>query len=193
MTSHASATTTRFGEPADPDDAGRSFSRAGVMGDHLIVLHSAVRACPGYSRHDAPSIGLDGSSIARDTEHGRAMTAQLTRRHGTLEEAIAAAVFALGAAGLSRASAVRRAPPARTTSTAGSTWRRATSWADGERRSIARADARADVPGPGGCRRPRRGWRVRGAPRRVRGSARSRGHAPTRRGRLPRVAGAAAA
>ena len=40
--------------------------------------------------------------MARDTEHGRAMTAQLTRRHGTLEEAIAAAVFALGAAGLSK-------------------------------------------------------------------------------------------
>jgi hypothetical protein len=72
------------------------------MGDHLIVLHSAVRACPGYSRHDAPSILLDGSSLARDTEHGRAVTAQLTRRHRTLEEAIDAAVFALGAAGLSK-------------------------------------------------------------------------------------------
>ncbi len=72
------------------------------MGDHLIVLHSAVRACPGYSRHDAPSILLEGSSIARETEHGRATTAQLTRRHGTLEEAIAAAGFALGAAGLSK-------------------------------------------------------------------------------------------
>src|SRR5580692_3727108 len=72
------------------------------MGDHLIVLHSAVRACPGYSRHDAPSILLDGSSVARDTEHGRAMTAQLTRRHGTLEEAIDAAVFALVTAGLSK-------------------------------------------------------------------------------------------
>ena len=72
------------------------------MGDHLIVLHSAVRACAGYSRHDAPSILLDGSSVARDTEHGRAITAQLTRRHGTLEEAIEAGVFALGAAGLSK-------------------------------------------------------------------------------------------
>jgi hypothetical protein len=72
------------------------------MGDHLIVLHSAVRACAGYSRHDAPSILLDGSSVARDTEHGRVITAQLTRRHGTLEEAIAAAVFALGSAGLSK-------------------------------------------------------------------------------------------
>ncbi len=70
------------------------------MGDHLIVFHSAVRVCAGYSRHDAPSILLDGSSIAHDTEHGRAVTAQLTRRHGTLEEAIAAAVFALSAAGL---------------------------------------------------------------------------------------------
>jgi hypothetical protein len=72
------------------------------MGDHLIVLHSAVRACAGYSRHDAPSIEMDGSSMARDTEHGRAVTAQLTRRHGTLEEAIEAGIFALGAAGLSK-------------------------------------------------------------------------------------------
>ena len=45
---------------------------------------------------------LDGSSMARDTEHGRAVTAQLTRRHGTLEEAIEAGLFALGAAGLSK-------------------------------------------------------------------------------------------
>ncbi len=72
------------------------------MGDHLIVLYSAVRACAGYSRHDAPSILMAGSSLARDTEHGRAITAQLTRRHGRLEEAIAAGVFALGAAGLSK-------------------------------------------------------------------------------------------
>jgi hypothetical protein len=72
------------------------------MGDHLIVLHSAVRACPRYSRHDAPSILMEGSSMARDTEHGRAVTAQLTRRHGTLEEAIEAGIFALGAAGLSK-------------------------------------------------------------------------------------------
>ena len=72
------------------------------MGDHLIVLHSAVRACAGYSRHDAPSMLMDGSSMARDTEHGRAVTAQLTRRHGTLEDAIAAGVFGLGAAGLSK-------------------------------------------------------------------------------------------
>ena len=90
------------GELADPGDAPRSITCADVMGDHLIVLHSAVRACAGYSRHDAPSILLDGSSVARDTEHGRAITAQLTRRHGTLEEAIDAAVFALGSAGLSK-------------------------------------------------------------------------------------------
>ncbi|MGO9887644.1 MAG: hypothetical protein ACLP0L_07015 [Solirubrobacteraceae bacterium] len=91
-----------LGERADLDDASRRITRVGVMGDHLIVLHSAVRGCAGYSRHDAPSILLDGSSVARDTEHGRAVTAQLTRRHGTLEEAIDAAVFALGAAGLSK-------------------------------------------------------------------------------------------
>jgi hypothetical protein len=72
------------------------------MGDHLIVLHSAVRACAGYDRHEAPSILMDGASIARDTEHGRVVTAQLTRRHGTLGEAIDAGIFALGAAGLSK-------------------------------------------------------------------------------------------
>ena len=72
------------------------------MGDHLIALHSAVRGCVGYSRHEAPSILLEGNSMARDTEHGRAVTAQITRRHGTLEEAIEAGMFALGAAGLSK-------------------------------------------------------------------------------------------
>jgi len=91
-----------FGELADRDDVRRPITYRGVMGDHLIVLHSAVRACARYSRHDAPSILLDGSSIAREVEHGRAVTAQLTRRHGTLEEAIAAAVFALSAAGLAK-------------------------------------------------------------------------------------------
>jgi hypothetical protein len=72
------------------------------MGDHLIVMHSAVRACAGYNRHDAPSILLHGSSMARDTEHGRAVTAQLARRQGTLEEAIEAGALGLGAAGLSK-------------------------------------------------------------------------------------------
>ncbi len=70
------------------------------MGAHLLLLHSAVRACPGYSRHEAPSIVLEGTSMAPDTEHGRAVTAQITRRHGRLEEAIEAAIFALSAAGL---------------------------------------------------------------------------------------------
>src|SRR6476646_6223783 len=101
MHSRGSATTTS-GVLADPHDGRRSIVRAGVMGDHLIVLHSAVRACPGYNRHEAPSILMDGSSMARDTEHGRAVTAQLTRRHGTLGEAIDAGIFALGAAGLSK-------------------------------------------------------------------------------------------
>lgn len=72
------------------------------MGDHLIVMHSAVRGLKGYSRHDAPSILLDGSSLARATEHGRVVTAQLTREHRTLEEAIASGAFVLGAAGLSK-------------------------------------------------------------------------------------------
>jgi hypothetical protein len=45
---------------------------------------------------------MEGSSMARETEHGRAVTAQLTRRHGTLEEAIDAGILALSAAGLSK-------------------------------------------------------------------------------------------
>jgi len=102
MHGHGSGYDHACGELGDSDDGRQSSFRAGVMGDHLIVLHSAVRGCGGYSRHDAPSIWLDGSSVARDTEHGRATTAQLTRRHGTLEEAIAAAVFALGTAGLAK-------------------------------------------------------------------------------------------
>jgi hypothetical protein len=73
-----------------------------AVGAHLIVLHSAVRACPGYDRHEAPSIVMEGNSLARETEHGRAVTAQLTRRHGTLEEAIDAGGFALSAAGVTR-------------------------------------------------------------------------------------------
>jgi hypothetical protein len=73
------------------------------VGDHLIVQHAAVRACPGYDRHEAPSMLMEGASIAQDTEHGRAVTAQLTRRHGTLEEAIDAGHFALAAAGVTKA------------------------------------------------------------------------------------------
>src|SRR5262249_40970386 len=77
--------------------AGRSaFVGCSAVGDHLLVLHSAVRACPGYDRHEAPSMLMEGSSLAQETEHGRAVTAQLTRRHGTLEEAIDAADFARG-------------------------------------------------------------------------------------------------
>ena len=96
------ATSDSFGDLVAPYDARRRRTGARVMGDHLVVLHSAVRACAGYSRHEAPSILLEGSSLSRDAEHGRAITAQLTRRHGTLEEAIDAGVFALGAAGLSK-------------------------------------------------------------------------------------------
>jgi hypothetical protein len=73
-----------------------------AVGAHLIALHSAVRACAGYNRHEAPSILMEGTSLARDTEHGRAVTAQLTRRHGTLEEAIDAGIFGLSAAGVTR-------------------------------------------------------------------------------------------
>ncbi len=45
---------------------------------------------------------MHGASVAQDTEHGRAVTAQLTRRHGTLEEAIDAGQFGLSAAGVTR-------------------------------------------------------------------------------------------
>jgi len=68
------------------------------MGDHLIVMHSAVRALPGYNRHDAPAIYMDGPSTARDTEHGRAVTSQLAREQTTLNEALHAGIAALGAA-----------------------------------------------------------------------------------------------
>jgi hypothetical protein len=72
------------------------------MGDHLIVMHSAVRGCPGYSRHDAPSILLDGTSLAAGTEHGQAVAAQMVRRQTTLAEAIDAAAVGLSAAGLEK-------------------------------------------------------------------------------------------
>ncbi len=68
------------------------------MGDHLIVMHSAVRALPGYNRHDAPAIYMDGPSTARQTEHGRAVTALLAREQPTLNDALHAGVAALGAA-----------------------------------------------------------------------------------------------
>jgi hypothetical protein len=70
------------------------------MGDHLIVMHSAVRALPGYNRHEAPSILLHGSSVDRGSEHGRAVMAQLGEPHTTLTEAIRAAVIGLREAGL---------------------------------------------------------------------------------------------
>lgn len=70
------------------------------MGSHHIVLHSAVRACPGYDPHEAPSISLDGVSTQLDTQHGRALTDQRRRDHGTVGEAIAAGVAALRAAGV---------------------------------------------------------------------------------------------
>jgi hypothetical protein len=70
------------------------------MGDHLIVMHSAVRALPGYNRHDAPAILMDGPSVTQLTEQGRAVTAQLAEPHGTLSEAIRAAMIGLSAAGI---------------------------------------------------------------------------------------------
>src|ERR1700761_9409071 len=76
------------------------------MGDHLIVMHSAVRACPGYDRHEAPSILLDGNSLDQQTEHSRAVTAQIPRRQDTLAEAVEAGSLALSAAGIERS--VRR-------------------------------------------------------------------------------------
>jgi hypothetical protein len=73
------------------------------MGDHLIVMHSAVRALPGYNRHDAPAILMDGPSVAQLTEHGRAVTAQLAEPHGTLSEAMRAGMIGLTAAGIPQA------------------------------------------------------------------------------------------
>jgi len=70
------------------------------MGDHLIVMHSAVRALPGYNRHEAPSILMDGVSVNRATEHGRAVTAQLQEPQDTLSAAIRAAMIGLRAAGI---------------------------------------------------------------------------------------------
>ena len=73
------------------------------MGDHLIVMHSAVRALPGYNRHDAPAILMDGPSVAQLTEQGRAVTAQLAEPHGTLSDAMRAAMIGLTAAGVPQA------------------------------------------------------------------------------------------
>ena len=61
-------------------------------------MHSAVRALPGYSRHEAPSIEMGGSSLDRSSEHGLAVTAQLEQPHETLNDALRAAVVALSAA-----------------------------------------------------------------------------------------------
>jgi hypothetical protein len=70
------------------------------MGDHLIVMHSAVRSLPGYSRHEAPSILMDGSSMDRSSEHGRAVAAQLEEPQETLTQAVRAGVVALREAGI---------------------------------------------------------------------------------------------
>ena len=43
-----------------------------------------------------------GSSLTPTSEHGLALTAQMTRRHRTLEEAIDAGAFALSAAGVNK-------------------------------------------------------------------------------------------
>ena len=63
-------------------------------------MHSAVRALPGYNRHDAPAILMDGPSVAQLTEQGRAVTAQLAEPHGTLSDAMRAAMIGLSAAGI---------------------------------------------------------------------------------------------
>jgi hypothetical protein len=70
------------------------------MGDHLIVMHSAVRSLPGYSRHEAPAILMDGVSVDRTSEHGRAVTAQIQQPHDTLNDALRAGVVALREAGI---------------------------------------------------------------------------------------------
>lgn len=45
---------------------------------------------------------MEGNSVTRETEHGRAVTAQMTRRHDTLGDAIDASTFALSAADIPR-------------------------------------------------------------------------------------------
>ncbi len=72
------------------------------MGVHLIVLHRAVRALPGYVPQEAAGIGLEGSSVARDSQHGRAVAEQIRHRHETLGDAIKAGESALRAAGVPR-------------------------------------------------------------------------------------------
>jgi len=60
------------------------LSPRGRNGRHLSFF---ILRC-GSARATAATTLLDsvgGSSVARDTEHGRAITAQLTRRHRTLE------------------------------------------------------------------------------------------------------------
>ena len=72
------------------------------MADPLFVMPPSIRADPGYNRRDAPSISMYGTSIDRDSEHGRTVTAQLTRPHETLEGAITSPVSGLAAAGTAR-------------------------------------------------------------------------------------------
>ena len=61
-------------------------------------MHSAVRALPGYNRHEAPSIEMGGSSLNRETEHGLAVTAQLEQPQETLSDALRAGIVAMSAA-----------------------------------------------------------------------------------------------
>ena len=49
------------------------------MGDHLIVMHSAVRALPGYNRHDAPAIYMDGA-VDRRADRARPRRDRAARR-----------------------------------------------------------------------------------------------------------------
>ena len=102
------------------DDPQRRVTLSHLMGDHLIVMHSAVRALPGYNRHDAPAMFMDGPSITRETEHGprRDRPADAPARHA--QRGAARRRSTRSARRTSRrASAARRARPARTTSTTG--------------------------------------------------------------------------
>ena len=140
------------------------------MGDHLIVMHSAVRALPGYNRHDAPAILMDGPSVDALTEQGRAVTAQLAEPHGDAQRRDARRDDrpdrGRHPAGHPRARPARRP---RTTSTTGSTCRRSTPLTS-TRRSRRRLEPLpdADVQGAREHRRARRRRRVRGPARAVR-------------------------
>ena len=79
--------------------------RGGVTGEeaHHILQHAAVRELPGYSRGQAPAIGLRGPGSSRSTQHGRTVTEQIDTLLGsTLGDEVTVAADALRRAGVPR-------------------------------------------------------------------------------------------